>query len=79
MNWIKTQKQPKAITISTVDKNRTLVKMAYKLILVHADELLRLKTKNNYKDVDIKYVNLLYQHYIVNGLSKAEFYKLKIN
>lgn len=78
MNWIKTQTDPRAVSISTFDKNRALVKMSYKLILVHADELIRLKLKNNYKDVDIKYVNLLYQHYIVNGLGKAEFYELKI-
>ena len=75
MNWITERATTK---ISTVDKNRALVKMAYKLILVHADELARLKAKNNYKDVDIKYVNLLYQHYIVNGLGKLEFYQLKI-
>lgn len=74
MNWIKT---PSAPGISTVDKTRELVKISYKLILVHSDELLRLKTKNNYKDIDIKYVNQLYQHYIINGLGKNEFYNLK--
>lgn len=75
MNWITERATTK---ISTVDKTRALVKMAYKLILVHADELIRLKTKNNYKDVDIKFVNRLYEHYLVNGLGKTEFYELKI-
>jgi hypothetical protein len=76
MNWITERATTK---ISTVDKTRALLKMSYKLILVHADEMLRLKTKNNYKDIDIKFVNLLYEHYIVNGLGKNEFYNLKIN
>lgn len=74
MNWIK-QTTPE---VSTVDKARILLRNAHKLILVHADELLRLKIKNNYKDVDVIYVCRLYQHYIVNGLGKAEFYELKI-
>lgn len=75
MNWIKKQTSPE---VSTVDKARLLLRNAHRLILVHADELLRLKRKNNYKDVEIKYVSRLHTHYIVNGLGKNEFYNLKI-
>lgn len=75
MNWIKKQTYPE---VSTTDKVKILIKIGYKLILIHFEELIFLRSKNHYKDAEAIYISRLYNHYIVKGLGKTEFYELKI-
>lgn len=70
-NWIKNQKIQQA---STIDKVKQLLKIHFKLVLVQATELSRLKKMKTFHANDMVYVDNLYNHYIVLGLSKSYNY-----
>lgn len=71
MNWVKNQKVQE---LSYLDKIKGLLKIHLKLVLVQADELLRLKQLKTYHTRDIVYINQLYKHYITLGLGKTYLY-----
>ena len=75
MNWINNQNGHK---LTTIEKVRQLLKMSYKLIFVQVGELENLKRKNNFKDVETNYINRIYNHFVVNELTKTDYYLLKI-
>lgn len=57
--------------LSLQDKIKELLKLGqHKLVLVQYHELERLKTMKH-KDNHVKYINYLYNHYIVEGLPKT--------
>lgn len=65
-NWINTKENK----LSLKDKVISLLKIHYKLVLVQADELSRLRNSNKLCDNDY-YINNLYEHYIINKLPKT--------
>jgi hypothetical protein len=77
MNWIAQNKPNK---VSSLDKLRELLKIHYKLVLIQADELarLRVKQKGIQTDYEKRFIDFLYNHYIVQGLGKTEMYTAKI-
>lgn len=52
------------------DKIKELLQIHYKLVLVQADELQRIRLRND-KNKYIPYVDYLYDHYIINELPKT--------
>ena len=52
------------------DKIKDLLQIHYKLVLVQADELQKIRLRND-KNKYIPYVDYLYDHYIVKGLPKT--------
>jgi len=65
-NWVH-DKNPQP---SLNDKIMDLLKIKSKLVLVQVHELERIKL-STHKDRYVEYINLLYKHYIIDGLSKT--------
>lgn len=70
MNWIK---QKSAQELSARDKIIDLLKINYKLLLIHECELLSIRSITQIRGFHNTYISRLYTHYIINGLSKTEF------
>lgn len=70
MNWIK---QKSAQELSARDKIIDLLKINYKLLLIHECELLSIRSITQIRGLHNTYISRLYTHYIINGLSKQEF------
>lgn len=66
-NWITSQNNPE---LSILDKIKMLLSQPYKLVLVQQHELERLKLNNN-RIKHLKYVNDLFEHYVLNKGKKT--------
>lgn len=67
-NWVNSKEKENQFT--TKDKLRELLRQPYKLVLVQQHELERLRTKCNAEDYT-KYIDGLYDHYVVKKLPKT--------
>ena len=56
---------------TTSDKIKRLLRQPYKLVLIQQQELESLRSLKSLIDYDIRYVDQLYEHYIVKGLGKT--------
>ena len=65
-NWVHSD----ASHLSLKDKVKDLLKIRHKLVLIQVHELERLRNSNKLNE-QVKYVENLYNHYIVQGLPKT--------
>jgi hypothetical protein len=71
-NWIK--QTIGEIQPTVEDKLKALLRVPYKLVLVQQHELEKLRARNKKNDYDIRFIESLYIHYIVEGKGKTYLY-----
>lgn len=71
-NWIKQTVGEMQPTVE--DKLKALLRVPYKLVLVQLHELEKLRNRNKKNDYDIRFIEYLYLHYIVEGKGKTYLY-----
>jgi hypothetical protein len=68
-NWIKRTGNPEP---SSMDKLKALLKIPHKLLLIHFQELEKIKRQNKSSPDFDDYIGRLYKHYIEKELSKQQ-------